>query len=211
MGVDTEMELAFEIARLRTSIDRATAATEIALTADLPAYGDAEPNPPLAQRKELRRQLAVLRERAAAAEDANEGPRALRAELGTLVFFARTLQADAESWLSNLEDQIEELERRREELERQRAAARREQERLAAEREKLARRRDALQSTILQTAGQMARQNRGECRNTLPVFTLDEGLTLCSVSVSCRRRGLRFAKRWLVTLNGSHDLLVTRE
>ena len=37
-------------------------------------------------------------------------------------------------------------------------------------------RRDALQSTILQTAARMAQQNRGECRRTLPVFTLGEGL-----------------------------------
>jgi hypothetical protein len=43
------------------------------------------------------------------------------------------------------------------------------------------------------------------------VLTLDQGLTVCSVSVSCPRRGIRFAKQWLVTLDRSHDLLVRRE
>jgi hypothetical protein len=83
---------------------------------------------------------------------------------------------------------------------------------LAAQRAQLARRRDGLEFTIGQTAARMARQNGGECRRTLPVFTLGEGLTVCSVSVSWPRRGFRFAKRWLVTLNGAHDdVLVRRE
>jgi chromosome segregation ATPase len=211
MRVDLETDLASDIARLRASIDHATSATEDALTAQPPAYADDEPNLPLAQHAELCRQLAALRQRASVAESANEDSRALRAELATLLFFATTLRADTEDWLANLEHEMKELERRREELERQRAAARRERERLAAEREKLVRQRDALRSRIFQTAGAMAQQNRGECRKTLPVFTLDEGLTLCSVAVSCRRRGLRFSKRWLVTLNGAHDVLVTRE
>lgn len=204
-------ELETEIARLKSSIDRATEATEMTLTAHPPGDAGDDPRSPFAQHKELYRQLRALRERAGAAERGNEGPRALRAELATLVCFARTLQADAEDWLSGLEDQLKELERRRraERQERERLAA--ERERLAAEREKLVRRRDALQLTILQTAGRMAQQSHGECRKTLPVFTLDEGLTLCSVSVSCPGRWLRFAKRWLVTLDGSHDLLVTRE
>lgn len=203
VGVASQGNLLSEIARLRRSIDRAAAATEITLAPAPPAYADDDPCSPLAQHKELCRQLAALRERAALAEYRNEGPRALRAELATLLFFARTLQADADNWRAALEDQIKELERRR-------TAARQERERLAAEREKLVRRRDALQSTIVQTAGRMA-QDRGECRKTLPVFRLDEGLTVCSVSVSRPRRGLRFAKQWLVTLNRSHDVLVRRE
>jgi hypothetical protein len=203
MGVETETDLVSEIAGLRLSIDRAAAATEITLAARLPADLDDDPRSPLAQHTELCRQLGALRERAAQAESRDEGPRALRAELATLLFFARTLGADADDWRSTLEDRIRELERRR-------TAARQEVERVAAQREELVRHRDALRSTIVQTAGQVA-QNRGECRNTLPVFTLDEGLTLCSVSVSCPRKGLRFARQWLVTLDGSHDVLVRRE
>jgi hypothetical protein len=203
MGAEPQTKLVSEIAQLRLSIDCAAAATEITLAAHTPTSGDDDLRSPFAQHEELCRQLAALRERAALAECRNEGPQALRAELATLLFFARTLRGDADSWRSTLEDQIKELERRR-------AAARRERERLAAEREKLVRHRDALQLTILQTARRVA-EDRGECRKTLPVFTLDEGLTVCSVSVSCPRRGLRFAKQWLVTLNGSRDLLVRRE
>jgi hypothetical protein len=118
--------------------------------------------------------------------------------------FANTLRADADRWRSAGE-------RNDKELQRQKAAARKVQESLVAEREKLARRRDSLQSTILQTATRMAQQYRGECRRTVPVFTLGEGLTVCSVSVSCPRRGFRFGKLWLVTLTGSHDVLVRRE
>jgi hypothetical protein len=206
---EPQTSLVSEIARLRWSIDREAAATEIALAADLPAYADDDPGSPLAPHKELGRQLAALRERAALAEFRNEGPQALRAELATLLFFARTLRADADNWRSALVDQLKELERRRAAAERRRAEARRERERLAAEREKLMRRRDALQSTIVQTAGRVA-DDRGECRKTLPVFTLDEGLTVCSVSVSRPRRGLRFAQQWLVTLDGCHDVLVRR-
>ena len=203
MGAEPETDLVSEIARLRLSIDRAAAAAEITLAAHPPAYKDDDPPSPFAQHKELCRQLAALRERAALAESRDEGPRALRAELATLSFFARTLQGDAENWRSALADQIRELERRR-------TAARQERERLAAEREQRVQRRDALQLTILQTAGRMA-QDRGECRKTLPVFRLDEGLTVCSVSVSRPRRGLRVAKQWLVTLNRSHDVLVRRD
>ena len=204
MGAGLQTNLVSEIARLKASIDRAAAATEVTLAGDPPASADDGPCSPLAERAELCRQLAALRERVALAEDRNEGPHALRAELATLLVFARTLHGDAEQWRSALDDQIEELERRR-------TAVRQEEEESTAERERLARRRDALQSTILQTAARMAQQNRGECRRTLPVFTLGEGLTVCSVSVSCRRRRFRFAEYWLVTLNRSHDVLVRRE
>jgi hypothetical protein len=121
------------------------------------------------------------------------------------LFFAKTLQADAADWRSTLEERIEELER-------QRAAERQEQERLAAERERLVPRRDALRLRIVQTAAQIAAQRGGECRSTIPVVVLGAGLTVCSVSVSCPRRGLRAAKRWLVTLNDSRDdVKVTRD
>jgi hypothetical protein len=205
VGAEPQTEVVSEIGRLRLSIDRAAAATEITLAGHPGAAEDDDPGSPLAQQKELCRQLAALRERVAVAEYGNKDPRALRSELATLSFFAKTLQADADSWRSTLEGRIKELER-------QRTAARRERERLAAEREKLVRRRDALQLRIVQMAARMAQRDGGECRRTLPVFTLGEGLTVCSVSVSCPRKGLRFAKRWLVTLGDSRDdVLVRRE
>lgn len=204
MGAEPQTSAVSEIAALRAEIDLAAAATEVTLAGHRPASADDDQRFPPAQREELCRQLAALRERVALAEDRNEGPGALRAELATLLFFARTLQADADGWrLAG--------EQRDKELQRQRAAARQERESQAAARERLARRRDALQLTVLQTAACVAEQYRGECRRTVPVFTLGEGLTVCSVSVSCPRRGLRFAKLWLVTLTGSHDVLVRRE
>lgn len=204
MGTDGQISLVSEIAELRDSINRAAAATDIMLAWLPPRPADDDPRSLLAEHKELCRQLAALRGRVATAEDGNEDLWALRAELATLSFFARTLQADADHWRLALREEIEELER-------QRTEARQEQETLAAEREKLVRRRDTLQLTILQTAARMAQQHRGECRRTVPVFTLGEGLTVCSVSVFCPRRGFRFAKQWLVTLNRAHDVLVRRE
>lgn len=203
MGVEHHTEVVSDIARLRVSIDRAAAATEIAL-ADCPSVPEDDgSSSPVAEQKELCRQLAALRERVAVAGHGNEDQRALRAELATLSFFAKTLQADAHSWRSTLEGRMRELER-------QRTAVRRERERSAAERQKLVRRRDALQLGILQTAAAMAEQDDGECRRTVPVFTLGEGLTVCSVSVFCPRKGLRFGKHWLVTLNRSHDEVLVR-
>jgi hypothetical protein len=203
VGVEPQPVVVVEIARLRGSIDRAAAVTEIALTARPVAAQDDDPGSPVAEQKELRRQLAALRERVAVAEDRNEDLRELRAELATLWFFARTLQADADSWRSTLEGRVKELER-------QGIAARRERKRRAAEREKLVRRRDVLQLEIAQTAARMAQRDCGECRRTVPVFTLGEGLTVCSVSVFCPRKGLRFGKHWLVTLNGARDDVVVR-
>jgi chromosome segregation ATPase len=195
VGADPQTELMAEIARLRASIEHAAADTETMLAG----------HPAQAEHQELRRQLAALRERVAGAErrchaDLTE----LRAELATLLCFARTLRADADDWGSALAERARELER-------QRAAARQEEERLELERENLVQRREALQSTILQTAARMAQQCRGECRRTLPVITLGEGLTVCSVAVSVPRRGLRLAGQWLVTLNRSHHVLVRRE
>lgn len=190
MGADPRTDLASEIARLEASIERAAASTEMTL-AHHPAA-------------ELGRQLAALRDRVARAKAHSEDPGAVRAELATLLFFARTLEADASSWRATAEEQTEALER-------DRLAARREQARLAAEHATLARHRDALQATILQTAARMAQQNRGECRRTVPVITLGEGLTVCSVTVSWPRRWFRLGAYWLVTLNRSQDLLVRRE
>lgn len=203
VGVESHTDIVSEIARLRVSIDRAAAASEITLTGDPPTSEDDVLRSPLAEHRELCRQLAAVRERVALADDRNEGPRALRAELATLLFFAKTLQADTDDWRSTLRERINELER-------QRTAARRERERLAAEREKLVRCRDALQLRIGQTAARIAQQDAGECRRTLPIVKLGDGLTVCSVSVSCPRKGLRFAKRWLVTLNDSRDDVLVR-
>ncbi len=190
MGADPRSDLAAEIARLEASIDRAAAATEITLA-----------HHPTA---ELSRQLGALRDRVARAKDHSADPGALHAELATLLFFAQTLQADADDWRAEAEQQIAALERTR-------LVARRERARSAAEREKLVRRRDALQSTILQTAARMAQQNRGECRRTVPVVTLGDGLTVCSVTVSYPRRWFRLGAYWLVTLSHSQDVLVRRE
>ena len=201
VGVDAQTDLVAEIVGLKFAIDRAAEAARILLAGRPSASGD---DRAWAEREELKRQLEALRERVAAAERLNEGPGSLRAELATLLFFARTLQADAEAWRSALQDQVRELER-------QRRAACDERERLAAEHDKLVRRREALQSTILQTAARLAQQNRGECRRTVPVITLGVGLTVCSVSVACPRRGFRFARLWVVTLTGSCDVLIRRE
>jgi regulator of replication initiation timing len=194
VGAAPQTVLASEIAQLGVAIERASAATETILAGQ----------PPEGEHQELRRQLAALRERVALAHRRDGDPAALRAELATLLSFARTLQADAEHWRSVLADRTHELERRQ-------AAVRRERQRLEFERENLVQRRETLQSTILQTAARMAQETRGEWRRTLPVITLGEGLTVCSVSVSFPRRGLRLAGQRLVTLSRSHNLLVRRE
>jgi hypothetical protein len=197
VGVSPQSDIVAENGRLKASIDRAASATEVMLA------GGEEPGAPAAEQAELSRQLGALRNRVAAAERANEDPRALRAELATLLSFARTLQADADKWRSSVEQRSRSLERRR-------AAARRDRERLAAEREKLVQRRDGLQWTIIQTAARMVQRDGGEWRRTLPVFALGEGLTVCSVAVSCPRKGLHLPKQWLVTLNGSRDDVTIR-
>jgi hypothetical protein len=194
VGADHKTVLASEIAELSAAIDRAASTTERLLAGQ-------EPNP---EHQELSRQLAALRERVENAQHRNDDPSALRAELATLACFARTLEADAQQYRAALANQARELER-------QKAAERAQEERLLVAREDLVKRREALQSTILQTAARMAQQTRGECRRTLPVITLGDGLTVCSVSVAYPRRGLRLAGHWLVTLGRSHDVLIRRE
>lgn len=194
MGADALMS---EVAELGVSIDRAAGAIGSQLAG-------AMSHPPEAEHQELVRQLAALRERVALAHRRHDDPVALRAELATLLCFARTLQADAENWRSAIADRAREVER-------ERAAARQAQQRTELDREKLVRRRETLQSTILQTAARMAQETRGEWRRTLPVITLGEGLTVCSVSVSFPRRGLRLAGQRLVTLGRSQNVLVRRE
>lgn len=203
MAGESQTEVVVEIARLNAAIERAATITEDALTGQLTGAPDGGPDSPAAEQRELRRQVAALRDRVAGAQRENGDLRAVRAELATLLFFAKTLQADADQWRATLDARIRELER-------QRAAARRERERLAAERAKLVRRRNDLQSTIVQTAARVAQRDDGECRRTLPVFTLGEGLTVCSVSVLCPRRGVRVGRHWLVTLNRARDDVLIR-
>lgn len=211
MAAEAQPSTDAEIARLRAAIDRAATATGVTLAAHLPSSGDDDLRSRLAEHKELSRQLGALRERVAVAEGRDEGPPALHAELATLLSFARTLQADAARWQSAGEERERELERQRVIARQARERLVADRERLVADREKLARRREALQSTILQTAARMAQQYRGECRRTVPVFTLGDGLTVCSVSVSCPRRGFRIGRLWVVTLTRSHDVLIRRE
>jgi hypothetical protein len=122
MSVDAPTDLACDIARLTASIDGAAKATEMALISGHSVSDAAGHSPLPAEGNELSRQLAALRERVALARDRRDDPRALRSELATLLFFARTLEDDADRWRAGLEERLGELERRR-------AAARREQER----------------------------------------------------------------------------------
>lgn len=190
-----------EVGRLVADIDRAAQAADAALSAC--TLGGVAGSAPMNEGSELCRQLTSLRNRVATALQADDDPRSLRSELATLLFFATTLAADAAAWRAGLDAAIREHER-------QAAAERRERERRAAEREALVRRRDALQSAIVQTASRMAQPDGGECRNTLPVFTLGTGLTVCSVSVSSPGSRFRSPKHWLVTLDGSHEAVVIR-
>lgn len=210
MKVERQTDVVSEIGRLRDDITRAAAATEAALAGRPEGSEDDDPGVPLAERSELYRQLGALRDRVAAAEGANGDPGALRAELATLLFFARTLEADAHEWRASLEGRLQELERQRAAARRERERVAAERERLVAEREMLARHRDGLQLSIVQTAARMVQRDGGEWRRTLPVFTLGEGLTVCSVAVSCPRRGLRFPKQWLVTLDHNRDDVTIR-
>jgi len=111
LRAEPQTDLVSEITGLTASIDRAAAATKVTLAECPPASGDDDPRSRLAEYKELSRQLNALRERVALAEGRNEGPMALRAELATLLFFARTLQADADRWRSAGEEREKELQR----------------------------------------------------------------------------------------------------
>jgi chromosome segregation ATPase len=195
--MQAEADLSREIDRLTAAIDRAARAAEATLA--FASRNREDPCPPLADRDELSCRLAALRERVARALDAGADPRAERSELATLLFFANALRDDAKAWRRGVKDRLEACER-------ERAAARRERERLARELRELSARRDALQHAIVQTAQRMAQQHPGgECRRTVPIVTLGDGLSVCSVSVSCPRQGLHPPKHWLVTSNASRD------
>jgi hypothetical protein len=196
LRVDAQTHVVSEIARLRVSIDREAAAVDKTLK-DHPATSeDAYPRWGWAEHKELSRQLAALHEHVARAGSRSRDQLALRAELATLLSFAKTLRTDAETWRTAFEDGLKELAR-------QEAATRQERERLAAEREALMRRRDALQLTIDETAEHIAQENGGDCRKTLPILRLGEAVTVCSVTVLGPRKRFRSQRCWLVTLNDS--------
>jgi small-conductance mechanosensitive channel len=161
--------------------------------------------------RELNRQLAALGEHVARAQSRLEDQIMLRAELATLLSFAATLRADAEAWRSALPGRLKELERHEAAVREQRDRLAAERDRMAAEREALVRQRDDLQWRIDQTAERLAQDTGGECRRTLPVLTLGEHLSVCSITVRSPRRGFRPWKCWLVTLSNSRDeVLVTR-
>ena len=191
------------IARLRVSIDREAAAVDKTLKAYTSSSEDGHPRGGWAQHKELRRQLAALHERVAEARSRSQGELAVRAELATLLSFAKTLRTDAETWLAAFEDGLKELELHE-------IATRQERERLAAEREALMQRRDALQFTLDETAERTAHENGGDCRRTIPVFRLGESVTVSSTAVLSPRKGFRPQKWWLVTLNDSRDRVRVR-
>jgi hypothetical protein len=189
---------------LRTAIEHEAAATNASLN-ERPSMSSAVyPRWGLTEHRELTRQLTALHERVVEAGARSHGDVALlRADLATLLAFAKTLRTDAANWRAAFERGLDEYAR-------QEAAARQERERLAAAREALIQQRDTLQASIDETAIRMAHDSAGECRNTMPIFTLGEAVTVCSSIVISPRRGFRFEKRWLVTLNDRHDQVVVR-
>jgi hypothetical protein len=202
MAID-KTHIVCEIARLRVSIGREAAAVDKTLN-DHPSRSDDDyPRWGWVEHTELSRQLDALREHVARAPSRSQDQLDLRAEFATLLPFAQTLRADAETWRTALEAGLKEVEAAD-------TAAREERERLAAERDTLVRRRDALQFMIDETAGRIAQENGGDCRNTLPVFRLGEALTVCSVAVLSPRKRLRSQSHWLVTLNDSGDQVRVR-
>jgi len=200
----SDTDVVSDIARLRAEIQREAVTTDATLDAR-PSVSAAEYRQwGLTEYRELIIQLSALHESVAEARSRSHGDLALlRADLATLLSFAKTLRTDAENWRAAFEHGLEEHAR-------QEAAARQERERLAAADEALVRQRDALQAGIDETAKRMAQDSAGECRRTLPVFRLGEAVTICSSIVSSPRRGFRSEKRWLVTLNDSRDHVVVR-
>jgi hypothetical protein len=203
LQVDPQTSVLSAITRLRVSIDGEAAAVDKTLKAHPSTSQDGYPRSGCAQHRELRRQLAGLHERVAAARSRSQDQLALRAELATLLSFAKTLRTDAETWRAALEDGLKELER-------QETETRQERDRVAAEREALIQRRDALQVAIDETAERMAQKNGGDCRRTIPVFGLGEALTVYSTAVLSPRKRFRSQKWWLVTLNDSRDRVRVR-
>jgi hypothetical protein len=194
-----QTDLPAEIAALRAAIDREADATRCLLREPLVSKTGSEQG----ELTELDRQLSALRAYVARALGGDEGPLALRAELATLLAFAKMLRADAEACFAAFDEARRGIERREQE-------AHAERERLAAERGALVRRRDALQAEIDQTAANMSREAGGEHRRTVPVLTLAAGVTVCSAAVLHPRRRFRYDERWLVTLDDARHQVVIR-
>jgi hypothetical protein len=202
MGIDPRAELMAEIARSRAAIEGDTAAAEQALSRSTAGPGAEPPGWPLAEHDDLLCQLASLRARVARAEAQLTDPRALRAELATLSYFAELLRADAQNWRATLHQRLDQLAR-------EQAAAREERARAVAERAHMLRRRDLLQKRIDQTAAEVARA-RGECRRTVPVIQLADRVTVSSMTVSRPRRRFGPTRLWLVTLGPDRDQVLVR-
>ena len=201
--VELPTDLRAEIAELQAVIAREADATDGLLRGHLLCARDMEPASRPTELTELDRQLSALRARVSRALRREEGRLSLRAELATLLSFAKTLRADSEACRTAYEEALRGIERQEQE-------ARAERERLAAERGALVRRRDALQAQIDQTAASMARDAGGESRRTVPVLRLAAGVTVCSSIVVCPRRRFRYDERWLVTLNDTRHHVVIR-
>lgn len=197
--------LALDVARLAAEIDRQASVIETTLSEhpcrfegrDLVWSGQTD-------RRELRRQLGALRESVSQARSRSEGDWALyRAELATLLSFAKTLASDAVTWRAEFDAGLRELAA-------QEAAAREERERLTAEREALIRHRDTLQCRIDAAATRMAQDAGGECRRTVPCVSLGDTVTVVSQWVSCPRQRFRLEKHWLVTLDRTREHVLVR-
>ncbi len=202
VGTDPRADVAADIAALGASIESDAAAADGALRQPLAVAEDGTSRQP-PEHQELCRQLAALRCRVARAHSELTDPRALRAELATLGFFAQMLRTDADRWQATADEALAELARRE-------AAVRLEQERLAAKREELLRRRDELQAEIERTAAEMAEGTRGEWRRTVPVIQFADAVTVSSITVSSPRRLFRAMRLWLVTLSDDRDSVLVR-
>jgi chromosome segregation ATPase len=201
--LDSDARVGRDVAQLAFAIDREATAAGAAMTQRPSGSSDQRVRGGVAEREELWRQLTALRDRAVSAESDSSDLRALRSELATLLSFARTLRSDAEGWRAAREAELVELER-------QRADARLRRERWVAEHQEVVRRREALQCSIDETASDLARVTRGECRRTVPVLDLGGALTVCSVTVLSPRRVFHSWKLWLVTLDDSCDQVLVR-
>ena len=190
-----------ELADLNASINREVAAVVAALEGPS-AEGD--PATQLPEHGELLRQLRALRDRVARANAQIGDATERRAELATLLFFARTLRADAEQLRATVREALEELARGR-------RAAWLERERAATERQEILRRRDLLQEKIVRAAEAIAEGDETECRRTVPVIRFAEDVTVCSMDVATPKRLFRPREFWLVTLTDARDdVLATR-
>lgn len=201
--VDTQPPVLEELAEVGGSMDREITAIVAALDGPSSTPGETDPATRLPEHGELVRQLGALRDRVARASAQIGNPSELRAELATLLFFARTLRADAERLRATVREALEEIVRAE-------AAARLERERLVAEREAALHRRDVLQEKIVRTAEGIAEGDETECRPTVPVIRLGEGVTVCSMDVATPKRIFRSRQFWSVTLTDARDDVLAR-